>query len=56
MGVLEDPLDVPDVGVVLSSPLPETCALAHLGNAWFVIVGEDLVLKDSVGDLGSSAD
>ena len=56
VGVLEDPLDVPDFVVVLRRPLPESGALTHLGDARLVVVGKDLVLQDGIGDLGSAAD
>ena len=54
--VLEDTLDVGDLGVVLGGALPHTGALAELADVGPVVVGEDTVLHDGIGDLGSTAD
>mmetsp|Transcript_27593 Transcript_27593/g.79608 ORF Transcript_27593/g.79608 Transcript_27593/m.79608 type:complete len:1497 (-) Transcript_27593:110-4600(-) len=54
--VLEDALDVGDLGVVLGGALPHAGALAELANVGPVVVGEDAVLHDGVGNLGSPAD
>ena len=56
MAVLEDPLNVSDLGVVLGRALPQPSALTHFGDMDLVVVAEDLVLQDGVGNLRGAAE
>mmetsp|Transcript_40571 Transcript_40571/g.84890 ORF Transcript_40571/g.84890 Transcript_40571/m.84890 type:complete len:263 (-) Transcript_40571:883-1671(-) len=56
MTVLEDTLDVVDIGVVLSCPLPHPRTFAKLAYVGAIVVSEYPVLHDSISHLGSSSD
>mmetsp|Transcript_2442 Transcript_2442/g.4846 ORF Transcript_2442/g.4846 Transcript_2442/m.4846 type:complete len:263 (-) Transcript_2442:249-1037(-) len=56
MTVLEDTLDVVDICVVLSCPLPHPRAFAKLAYVGAIVVCEYPVLHNSISHLGSSSD
>mmetsp|Transcript_25810 Transcript_25810/g.40097 ORF Transcript_25810/g.40097 Transcript_25810/m.40097 type:complete len:1000 (+) Transcript_25810:1485-4484(+) len=54
VAVFEDTFDVIDITVVLGSTLPHTSTLAKLSNVGTIVVGENSILHDGIGDLGST--
>ena len=53
VGVEHDSLDVDHIGVVLEGSAVETDLLAHLGDLLSVILGEEVELEDTFGDVRS---
>lgn len=52
MGVQHHTLDVAHVGVVLQSASIEADLLAHLGNAFTIVLREDVQLEDALSHVG----